>query len=109
MFYYAAEHLKTYLALSRLFVISPRLLYASVSREKGEGAKEVGLSRFADLLGFYMRQLLRDIGVFRRCGTRGRIQGRVLAVATGICNCGALFYQVHICDLLPCLRNRTQF
>ena len=86
----------------------PRLLYASVSREKGGGAKKVGLSRVANPFGLGMRRLSRDIGVFRPRGTRGRIQGRILVVLGGTC-CGGLVCQAHVYDLLPCLRSRTQF
>ena len=39
LIYYAAEHLRIYLALSRDFVRSPRLLYAFVSRENGGGRR----------------------------------------------------------------------
>ena len=67
----------------------PRLLYASVSREKGGGAKKVRLSRVANPSGLGMRRLIRDIGVFRPRGTRGRIQARILVVLGGTCSCGA--------------------
>ena len=43
---------------------SPHLLYASVSREKGTGARVVGLSRFENVLGFCMWRLFCDIGVY---------------------------------------------
>ena len=85
----------------------PRLLYASVSREKGGGATKVGLSRVANPSGLGMRRLIRDIGVFRPRDTRGRIQGRTLVVLGGTCSCGGLVCQAHVYDLPPCLRSRT--
>ena len=54
----------------------PCLLYASDSREKGEGAKKVRLSRVAKPFGLGMRRSIRDIGVFRPRDTRGRSHGR---------------------------------
>ena len=87
----------------------PRLQYASVSREKGGGAKKVGLSRVANLFGLGMRRSIRDIGVFRPRDTRGRIQGCIVRVLGGTCSCGGLVCQVPVYDLLPCLRSRTQF
>ena len=55
-----------------------------------------------------MRRLIRDIGVFRLLNIAGRTQGRTLGVAGGICSWG-FFCQAHVCDLLPCLRSRSQF
>ena len=87
----------------------PCLLYASVSREKGGGAKKMRLSRVANPFGLGMRRSIRDIREFRPRCTRGRIQGRILGVLSGNCSCGGLVYQVPFHDLLPCLRSRTQF
>ena len=56
-----------------------------------------------------MLRFIRDIGVFRPRGTRGRIQGRILGVLGGTCSCGGLVCQVLVYDPQPCLRIRTQF
>ena len=87
----------------------PRLLYASVSREKGGGATKVGLSRVANPSGLGMRRLIRDIGVFRPRDTRGRIQGRTLEVSGLTFSCGGFFCRAQVYDVLPCLRSSTQF
>ena len=38
-----------------------------------------------------MQRSIRDIGVLRTCGTRGRIQGRTLGVSGNVCTCGPCF------------------
>ena len=55
-----------------------------------------------------MRRSIRDIGVFRLHGTRGRIQGRTLEVSGVTCSYG-FFCRAHVYDVLPCLRSSTQF
>ena len=69
-------------------MLSPRLIYTSVSREKGGGAKEF---LFRDLQNFLVRRSIRDIGALRTCGTRGQIQGRTLGVSGNVCTCGLCF------------------
>ena len=105
-FGYAAECLRIGLPLSQ-FVLSPRLLCASVSRDKSLGAREVGLSRFANLCWFCMRRSIRDIAVFGLHDTRGRTQGRNLGVSGGTCRCGGSFCRANVYDLLPCLRSTS--
>ena len=104
----AAEHLMTFVALSRFYVLSPRLFYASGSREKGEGAKKGGFSRLANLSRFCMQRSIRDIRLLHTCGTRGRIQGRTLGSLGWCLYLWGLFTQTHITVYFPCSRSRAQ-
>ena len=91
LFYYAAEHLRTYLALSRFSAQPSSTLRFRFPREGqgGEGGGVIAICK--PFLVLYIRRSIRDIGVFRLHGTRGRIQGYTLEVLGGIWYLWGLF------------------
>ena len=83
LLYHAAEHLRTYLALSRFRAQPSSTLPFRFPRE-GRGAKEV-LSWFTHLSRQCRRRSIRDIGVLRTCGTE--VEFKAGLVSGGTCTC----------------------
>ena len=88
---------------------NPRLLYASVSRENVEGAKQVGYRDLQPFLGSVCCDQLVSTGYFictvHEIGFRA-IPSKSQTVLVVV---GCSFCRAHVCDRLPCLRSRTQF